>query len=92
MQRYRRAVAAHPGAVVALFVDVLVPPFVIGSLAEDMWVREGFGWDRPLLGTFHATPILDTLMIFCRACTADRAGGYTTDPANRAGGAWRAGR
>lgn len=66
MQRYRRALAAHPGAVVALFVGVLSPLLLFGSLAEDVWAREGFGWDERLLRAVHAraTPTLDQLMLF----------------------------
>lgn len=66
MQRYRRAVAAHPGAVLALFVGVLSPLLLFGSLAEDVWAREGFGGDERLLRAVHAraTPTLDGLMLF----------------------------
>lgn len=65
MQRYRRVLAAHPGAVVALFVGVLSPLLLFGSLAEDVWAREGFGWDERLLRAVHAraTPTLDGLML-----------------------------
>lgn len=66
MQRYRRALAAHPGAVIALFIGILFPLFIFGSLAEDVWAREGFGWDERLLRAVHAraTPTLDGLMLF----------------------------
>lgn len=65
MQRYRRTLAAHPGAVLALFVGVLSPLLVFGALAEDVWAREGFGWDERLLRAVHAraTPSLDAIML-----------------------------
>jgi len=35
------------------------------GLAEDVWAREGFSWDTPLLWGIHAyaNPSLDTLMV-----------------------------
>jgi len=63
---YRRAGVARPGALLALFVGVLAPLLVFGFLAEDVWTREGFAWDLPLLRAVHAwsTPPLDTTMLF----------------------------
>ena len=65
MQRYRQALAAYPGAIVALFSGILAPLLVFGALAEDVWAREGFGWDERLLRAVHAraTPALDALML-----------------------------
>jgi len=65
-QHHRRAPIAHPGALLALFAGLLAPLFVFGRLAEEVWAREGFGWDAPLLQAIHAraTPGLDTAMIF----------------------------
>jgi len=61
---YRRAGIARPGALLALFSGVLAPLLVFGFLAEDVWTREGFAWDLPLLRAVHAraTPSLDTTM------------------------------
>lgn len=65
MQQYRGTLAAHWGALVALFVGLLAPLFVFGLLAEDVWAREGIGWDTLLLNAVHAhaTARLDTLML-----------------------------
>jgi len=63
---YRRAGLSRPGALLALFFGVLAPLLVFGFLAEDVWSREGFAWDLPLLRAVHAraTPSLDTTMLF----------------------------
>jgi len=39
--------------------------WIFGALAEDVWTREGFSWDAPILGAIHAhaTPALDRLAI-----------------------------
>ena len=52
-------------ALLGLFVGVFAPLVVFGELAEDVWVREGFAWDTPLLWGIHAyaNPSLDTLML-----------------------------
>ncbi len=50
---------------IPLFLGVLLPMYFFGKLAEDVWSKEGFWWDKALL-TFayrHATPRLDTIMI-----------------------------
>jgi len=65
MQRYRGTVAAHWEALAALFVGLLAPLSLFGLLAEDVWAREGFGWDTFLLNAVHAhaTARLDTFML-----------------------------
>ena len=44
-----------------LFAALLVPLVVFGALAEDVWEREGIGWDEPVLRGLHvlATPQLN---------------------------------
>ena len=66
MQHYRRAIVAHPQALLALFAGVLAPLFVFGSLAEEVWAREGFGWDDRVLRAVHAhaAPGFDAVMLF----------------------------
>ncbi len=65
-QHELRALLARPRSLLALFARILAPLFVFGSLAEDVWAREGFAWDLPLLRLVHAraTPTLDTTMLF----------------------------
>lgn len=50
----------------ALFLGVLIPLTVFGALASEVWDREGFGWDAPILRAIHqlASQHLDALMIF----------------------------
>jgi len=38
--------------------------FIFAKLAEDVWFREGFSWDAPIILGIHSlsNPILDTLM------------------------------
>lgn len=66
IQRYRRAIVARPQALLALFAGVLAPLFVFGSLAEEVWAREGFGWDERVLRAIHAhaAPGFDAAMLF----------------------------
>jgi len=66
VQHERSALVARPRALLALFSGVLAPLLVFGFLAEDVWLREGFAWDLPLLRAVHAraTPTLDTTMLF----------------------------
>ena len=56
---------ARRWALLELFVGILAPLVVFGGLAEDVWSREGFAWDGPLLWAIHAraTPTLDALML-----------------------------
>ena len=65
---------ARPWALVAAFGAILLPLLLFGALAEDVWKREIFHWDSPLLERFHAhaTPDFDTLMLL-----ASRLGGVT---------------
>jgi membrane-associated phospholipid phosphatase len=63
---YRRAGLSRPGVLLALFIGILAPLLVFGFLAEDVWTREGFAWDLPLLRAAHAhaTPTRDATMLF----------------------------
>lgn len=65
LAHWKRAILAHRGALLVLFLGVLVPLWVFGALAEDVWAHEGFRWDAPLLLAIHAhaTPALDRVMI-----------------------------
>lgn len=56
----------HKGGIAALFGGILLPLVLFGTLAEDVWAREGFGWDTAILRTVHAhaTPMLDAIMLF----------------------------
>ena len=65
LAHWKRAILAHPGPLLALFLGVLVPLWVFGALAEDVWTHAGFRWDAPILLAIHAhaTPALDRLMI-----------------------------
>jgi len=65
-QHDRRTILARHRPLLALFAGILAPLVVFGSLAEDVWAREGFAWDLPLLRLVHAraTPTRDTLMLF----------------------------
>src|SRR2546426_8889312 len=58
--------AAEPcRALAALFGGVLLPLGLFGALAEDVWQREGFGWDVAILRFVHsyASTARDALMI-----------------------------
>lgn len=48
-----------------LFLALLLPLMVFGALAEDVWEREGIGWDEPVLRGLHAlaTPQLDQWVV-----------------------------
>ena len=61
-----RWVRRHQWQLLALFIGVLVPLFIFGSLAEDVVEREPFFFDVPLLQFLHghSTPILDQVMLF----------------------------
>ncbi len=65
MSRNRQALAAWRGALSALFLGVLVPLVLFGLLAEDVWQREGIGWDERILLAVHAraTPTFDAIML-----------------------------
>lgn len=49
----------------ALFLALLAPLMLFGALAEDVWEREGIGWDEPMLRALHAmaTPQLDRWVV-----------------------------
>lgn len=49
-----------------LFLGVLLPLIAFGSLAAEVWDREGFSWDVPILRAIHthASPLADTSMIW----------------------------
>ena len=58
-------VRARRVPLLALFLGVLAPLWAFGVLAEDVWQREGFAWDAPILRAIHrvATPELDRLAV-----------------------------
>ncbi len=49
----------------ALFLALLLPLAVFGALAEDVWEREGIGWDEPMLRGLHSisNPGLDQAVV-----------------------------
>jgi membrane-associated phospholipid phosphatase len=49
----------------ALFLALLLPLVLFGALAEDVWEREGIGWDEPVLRGVHSlsTPQLDRWVV-----------------------------
>lgn len=55
----------HRWRVLLLFCGVLAPLLVFGDIAEDVWKREAFRWDVPLLEFLHshASPVLDALAL-----------------------------
>ncbi len=65
MPHNRQALAARRGALSALFLGVLAPLVLFGLLAEDVWQREGIGWDERILLAVHAraTPTFDAIML-----------------------------
>ncbi|MET3140028.1 membrane-associated phospholipid phosphatase [Undibacterium sp. GrIS 1.2] len=56
----------HYGSLLALFIGVLVPLFIFGSLAEEVVEHEVFSFDKPILLFIHAdvSPLLDSVMLF----------------------------
>jgi undecaprenyl-diphosphatase len=48
-----------------LFLALLLPLSVFGALAEDVWKREGIGWDEPVLRSVHglSNPRLDQAVV-----------------------------
>jgi len=62
----RRTLGTNWKGLVAVFVGVLAPLVLFGTLAEDVWLREGISWDERILRAVHAqaTPLLDGLMLF----------------------------
>lgn len=59
-------------ALLLIFGGVLAPLLLFGKLAEDVWSRETFRWDNPVLQRLHAhaTPGFDAFMLL-----ASRLGG-----------------
>lgn len=49
-----RYVSEHRLQLLLLFFGVLVPLLIFGNLAEDIWRKEGFSWDVPILQALHA--------------------------------------
>ena len=64
----------RPWTLLVAFAIILLPLLLFGALAEDVWTRETFRWDSPLLERLHAhaTPDFDALMLL-----ASRLGGIT---------------
>lgn len=61
-----RFMAAHRWRLLALFVGVIVPMYVFGRLAEDVWHHEGFAFDGVVLDAVHARASAagDAVMVF----------------------------
>lgn len=57
---------ARRGRLLLLFAGVLLPFYIFGVLAEDVWEKESFSWDEATLLYLHAqaTPALDQIMLF----------------------------
>ncbi len=53
------------GTVLGLFLCVLIPLILFGVLAEDVYEKESFWFDRPVMEALHArsTPLFDTIML-----------------------------
>lgn len=66
VDRSLRVLGVRRWLLAALFGGILLPLFAFGWLAEDVWQREGFGWDVAILRFVHAraTPNGDALMLF----------------------------
>lgn len=65
-QWLRRKPRHRLASLLTLLFGVLLPFQIFGSLAEDVWEREGgFAWDVPILLAIHQTarPQLDTMAI-----------------------------
>jgi membrane-associated phospholipid phosphatase len=56
----------HSAKLIILFIGVLIPLYLFGSLAEEVLERESFAFDEPILLFMHAhaSPALDTAMLF----------------------------
>jgi membrane-associated phospholipid phosphatase len=65
MERLLTTLADRRWPLLALFCGVLGPLSIFSALAEDVWDREGFAWDIPLLRAIHgyATPSRDAIMV-----------------------------
>jgi membrane-associated phospholipid phosphatase len=56
----------HRAKLAFVFIGVLAPLLVFGKLANEVWEREGFSWDKPVLMSIHAhaSPSNDALAVF----------------------------
>ena len=56
----------HRAKLAMLFIGLLVPLYLFGSLAEDVAEHEAFFFDRTILlfARSHASPVLDAIMVF----------------------------
>jgi membrane-associated phospholipid phosphatase len=56
----------HRVQLVLVFLGVLAPLLIFGKLANEVWEREGFSWDKPVLLAIHAhaSPSNDALAVF----------------------------
>ncbi|GAC1436413.1 MAG: phosphatase PAP2 family protein [Chloroflexota bacterium] len=63
--QWREQLAAHRWWLVALIIGVLLPLWIFGTLAEEVWSHEGFAWDAAIQHWVHgyATPAHDTIMV-----------------------------
>ncbi len=56
----------HRARLALVFLGVLAPLLIFGKLANEVWEREGFSWDKPVLMAIHAhaSPSNDALAVF----------------------------
>ena len=61
----RHAHLPHPALLARLFLGVLLPLIIVGVIAEDVFDKERFAFEAPLLLWIHgfATPTLDALAV-----------------------------
>jgi undecaprenyl-diphosphatase len=66
MQASKSWIIRHFGTLSMLFAGVLLPLWLLGSVAEDVVEKEPFSFDHPILMFVHshATPLFDKLMYF----------------------------
>ena len=66
MEGFTRAALARYWPVLFLLATVLLPLYIFGQVAEEIWKKGGFVGDVPILRFInrHASPPLDTAMLF----------------------------
>ena len=59
-------IRTHRARLALVFLGILAPLMVFGALAQEVWEREGFSWDKPTLLWIHsfATPTRDALAVW----------------------------
>ena len=63
--RLHRAHPPHPALLARLFLGILLPLIIVGVIAEDIFEKQRFAFEAPLLLQIHsyATPALDRLAV-----------------------------